>query len=76
LTLQGALGKSGFSKGAASGKSLGTTGLENGPGHYQSQREVESSCKNLIVGGHLTEERKRGKKEMKVGIICMRCTIE
>jgi len=31
-------------------------GLENGPGYHERQREVEPSCKNLIVGEHLTEE--------------------
>ena len=35
-------------------------GLENDPGYYQRQRKVDtSSCKNLIIGKHLTEEKRR-----------------
>jgi len=34
-------------------------GPKNGPGYYQGQREVETSCENLIVGEHRTEEKRR-----------------
>ena len=34
-------------------------GIENDPGYYHGQREVKTSCKNLIVGEHLTEEKKK-----------------
>jgi len=36
-------------------------GLEKGAGYYQGQREVETSCINLIVGDRLTEEKKKKK---------------
>jgi len=34
-------------------------GLENDPGYYQGQREVETSCKNIFVGKYLMEEKRR-----------------
>jgi len=40
-------------------------GLGNGLGYYKRQREVETSCKNLIVGEHVTEERKRRRSRRK-----------
>jgi len=39
-------------------------GPDNGPGYYQKQKEVETSCKNLIVGEHLTEEEKEEKRTL------------
>ena len=33
--------------------------MSNGPGYYQGQMEVEAFCKNLIVGEHLAEEKRR-----------------
>jgi len=49
-------------------------GPENGPVEgqsvkcYQGQREVEASCKNLIVGEHLTEEEKRRRRKQGIYI--------
>ena len=34
-------------------------GPGNGPVYYQRQRKVEASCKILIVGERLTEEKRR-----------------
>jgi|SRR6218665_2329056 len=36
---------------------------EKGPGYYQRQREVETSCKNLIVCESMIKERKGKRQE-------------
>ena len=44
--------------------------LENGPKYCPGQRKVEASCKDLIVGEHLTDERRRIRSFMAV-MLCL-----
>jgi len=52
-------------------------GFENDPGYRQRQREVEASCKNLIVDEHLTEGTKIRRKEVdsELGLNCAKVLI-